>query len=216
MSDGITLIVADDHPIFLRGLCQLLERHAGLSVLEAAANGDEALLAIERLRPRVAILDVDMPRLDGLGVARAVRDRRLRSALILLTMHKDASILDAALSVGVLGFVVKDSALLEIVDAVQTVAAGRHHVSPQLSTHLVARHDRAAASARVPGVETLTDSERKVLRLLAEFKTTKEIAGVLCISPRTVDRHRANMVEKLSLSGSHALTRFAVEHRDAV
>ena len=103
--------------------------------------------------------------------------------------------------------------LLEIVESVKSVAAGRHFVSPQLTSHLVARHAHAGAAAeQTPGIEALTDTERKVLRLLAEFKTTKEIAAALAISPRTVDRHRSNMAEKLGLNGSHALTKFAVAH----
>ena len=213
MSPPITIFVADDHPIFRQGLRQLLERESGFSVVGDAGDGPSALAGIEQLRPRVAVLDIDMPGMDGLAVAGAVRERRLPTAIVCLTMHKDASFLNAALNAGVMGYVIKDDALLEIVEGVKSVAAGRHYVSPQLTSHLVARHARAgAAAARAPGIEALTDTERRVLRLLAEFKTTKEIAAALAISPRTVDRHRSNMAEKLGLNGTHALTKFAVTH----
>jgi DNA-binding NarL/FixJ family response regulator len=213
----ITLVIADDHPIFRAGLRQVLTQEPGFGVLDEASDGLAALAAIEDLRPHVAVLDVDMPGLDGLEVARAVRDRRLETAIICLTMHRDALYLEAALQAGVMGYVVKDDALVEIVDSIRTVAAGGHHVSRQLTTNLVTRHRRAVDLAqRRPEVDALTRSERQVLRLVAELKTTKEIAVALDISPRTVDRHRANMVEKLGLNGTHALTKFALEHRAAL
>ena len=213
MTGPMTIFIADDHPIFREGLRQLLEREPGFSIVGQAGDGPSALTAIEQLHPRIAVLDIDMPGMDGLAVAGAVRERRLPTAIVCLTMHKDARFLNTALNSGVMGYVIKDDALLEIVESVKSVAAGRHFVSPQLTSHLVARHAHAgAAGEQTPGIEALTDTERKVLRLLAEFKTTKEIAAALAISPRTVDRHRSNMAEKLGLNGSHALTKFAVAH----
>ena len=208
-----TIFIADDHPVFRQGLRQLLEREPGFSVVGDAGDGRSALAAIERLHPQVAVLDVDMPGMDGLAVAAAVRERRLPTAIVCLTMHKDSRILNSALNAGVMGYVIKDDAAIEIVESVKSVASGRHFVSPQLTGLLVERHAQAGAAAeRTPGIEALTETERKVLRLLAEFKTTKEIAAALAISPRTVDRHRSNMAEKLGLNGTHALTKFAVAH----
>lgn len=210
MSERITVFIADDHPIFRQGLRQILERDPSFTIVGEAADGPTALDAIERLRPRIAVLDVDMPGMDGLGVAAALDDRRLPTAVVILTMHKDARVLDTALKAGVKGYVLKDGALVEIVDGLKAVAAGRHFVSPQLTTHLVSR--RTTVQEGTPSLDLLTETERKVLRLLAGFKTTKEIASALDISPRTVDRHRSNMAEKLGLSGTHALTKFAVTH----
>jgi len=217
MTGPTTLLIADDHPIFRQGLRQVLEREPGLSVVGEAGDGSAALAAIEQLRPRVAVLDIDMPGMTGLDVASAVRERQIPTAIVCLTMHKDAHFLDAALNAGVMGYVIKDGALLEIIESVKSVAAGRHYVSPQLSSHLVGRHGHAGAmAAQTPEIQTLTEAERTVLRLLAEFKTTKEIAAALGISPRTVDRHRSNMAEKLGLNGMHALTKFAVRHISAL
>jgi DNA-binding NarL/FixJ family response regulator len=157
MSPPMTILVADDHPIFRQGLRQLLEREPGFSVVGDAGDGPSALAGIEQLRPRVAVLDIDMPGMDGLAVAGAVRERRLPTAIVCLTMHKDARFLNSALNAGVMGYVIKDDALLEIVESVKWVAAGRHYVSPQLTSHLVARHARAgAAAAQVPGIDALT------------------------------------------------------------
>ena len=132
MSEPMTIVIADDHPIFRQGLRQLLEREPIFAVVGDVGDGTSALEAIERLRPRLAVLDIDMPGMDGLAVAGAVRERRLPTAIVCLTMHKDARFLNTALNAGVMGYVLKDGALVEIVEALKSVAAGRHYVSPQL------------------------------------------------------------------------------------
>ncbi|MPZ16401.1 MAG: response regulator [Luteitalea sp.] len=213
----IRITIADDHPIFRQGLRQIIESDPMLEVVAEAGDGHAAIERIEALAPDVAILDVSMPGRDGLEVTRAVRDRRLPTAVICLTMHKDARFVNAALDAGVKGYVLKDSAAAEIVQCTKAVHAGQSYISPVLSTYLITRRQRAEALAsRTPGIEDLTATERKVLGLIAELKTTKQIASVLCVSPRTVDHHRANIAAKLELHGSHALTRFAIEHRAAL
>jgi DNA-binding NarL/FixJ family response regulator len=210
----ITVLIADDHPIFRAGLRQVIEASPGVRVVAEAGDGDEALAGIESAAPALAILDIDMPGRDGLEVARALRDRRSDTRVILLTMHKDAWFLEAALDAGVHGYVPKDSAAAEIGDAIRSVHAGQPYVSPQLSHLLINRRQRANALAvELPAIETLTPAEMKVLKLVAEIKTTKEIADALGISPRTVEHHRASISAKLDLQGSHALTRFAVKHQ---
>jgi DNA-binding NarL/FixJ family response regulator len=160
------------------------------------------------------VLDVDMPHKDGFAVAREVRELRLKVELIFLTLHKDERFFNAALDVGVKGYVLKDSATGEITHAIKAVAAGQSYVTPLLTDYLLNRSRRASELAsQLPGVKSLTEAERRVLRLVAEYKTSKEIADELFISVRTVDRHRANMITKLDLKGSHALLQFALEHR---
>jgi DNA-binding NarL/FixJ family response regulator len=212
MQRAITLVLADDHPIFRQGLRQVIEADRRLHIVAEAADGQTAIDRIEELKPDVAVLDVDMPNRDGLEVARAIRDRRLPTRVIFLTLHKDERLLNTALDAGVNGYVIKDGAVTEIVDSIKAVVAGSHYVSPALSTQLINRGRRISALAgKTPGLDRLTPVERTILGLIAEFKTSREIADILCISPRTVDHHRANMAEKLDLRGSHALTRFAVE-----
>jgi len=216
MTPVITALIADDHPIFRTGLRQIIGADAAVRIVAEAGNGDEALAAIESVRPDVAVLDIDMPGRDGLEVARALRDRRSATRVIFLTLHKDAVILNEALDAGAHGYVLKDSAATEIVVAITNVHAGGQYVSPGLSGLLINRVQRADTLAKaVPGLDALTPAEMKVLKLLAEIKTTKEIADALCISPRTVEHHRTSIAAKLELRG-HALTRFAVKHQSAL
>ena len=214
---SITVFIADDHPIFRAGLRLVIEAETGIRVVGEAADGDDALTMIESLGPNVAVLDIDMPGRDGLEVARALRDRRSATRVIFLTLHKDALFLDAALDAGVHGYVLKESAATEIAGAIRSVHAGQQYVSPVLSSLLINRSRRADALAtEMPGLDTLTPTEVKVLRLVAEIRSTKEIAEALCISPRTVEHHRTSIAAKLELRGSHALTRFAVKHQSAL
>lgn len=217
MTPVITVLIADDHPIFRTGLRQVLESDAAVRVVAEAGNGDEALAIIEALRPDVAVLDIDMPGRDGLDVARSLRDRRSPTRVIILTLHTDARFLDAALDAGVHGYVPKESAVTDIGGAIRSVHAGQQYVSPALSGLLISRSRRAEALAKeLPALEALTPTEMRVLKLVAEIRTTKEIADALCISPRTVEHHRTSIATKLELRGSHALTRFAVQHQSAL
>lgn len=216
MSNEITVLIADDHPIFRRGLREVIDAASGLRLVAAVEDGERAWELIQRDRPRVAVLDIDMPHRDGLGVARAVREARLDVAVVLLTMHRSERLFNTALDLGVDGYVLKDSAIAEIVTAIEATARGQRYVTPLLTEVLLQRH-RAGASGQDPGhplLALLTDAERRVLALVAEYKTSREIANDLFISVRTVDRHRANIVGKLDLRGAHALLQFALAHKD--
>jgi DNA-binding NarL/FixJ family response regulator len=214
MSDEIQIVIADDHAIFRRGLRSMIEPEADIVVMAEAADGEAALAAIGEFEPDIAILDVDMPGKDGFDVARAVQDKNLAVWIIFLTMHNTEALFNAALDAGAKGFVLKDGALPEIIDCIRAVAAGKSYISPQLSTHLVNRVNRAGAlMEKNPSLSDLTPAERKVLKMIANDKTSRTIADELFISIRTVDRHRANICEKLRLHGTNALVRFAVAHR---
>jgi DNA-binding NarL/FixJ family response regulator len=208
------IIIADDHPIFRRGLRAMIETEAHLNVVAEAADGDAALALICEHEPDVAVLDLDMPGQDGFAVARGVAARNLAVAIVILTMHDSEPLFNTALDLGVRGFVLKDSALPEIIDCIRAVASGRNYISPALSTYLVNRAGSGDALARTsPGIHDLTPAERNILRLIAAEKTSRQIADELHISPRTVDRHRANICDKLDLRGAHALIRFALTHK---
>jgi DNA-binding NarL/FixJ family response regulator len=207
----IRVLIADDHPVVRQGLRMILDADPALSVVGEAGDGAAALAAIESLRPDVALLDMHMPPPDGLAVARRVRELGSPVAAVFLTMNKDSASLDAALDAGVRGYVVKDGVADEIVGCVKAVAAGQAYFSPAVSGHLLLRRERTESFLRqTPSVETLTPAERRVLRLIAQAKSNKEIAETLFVSVRTVEHHRSNICGKLGLTGANALLRFAL------
>jgi DNA-binding NarL/FixJ family response regulator len=210
----IKVFIVDDHPIFRQGLRQVLESDPRLVVVGEANDGAEALTQIKTLKPQVAVLDIDLPRTDGLELARELQNLKPSIPAIILTMHKEEHLLNAAMDRGAKGYVLKDNALNEVIGAVLTVAKGDFYVTPSLSGFLVKRSQRAAALQEdQPGLAALTPMERRVLKLIAENKTSREIGKELFISPRTVDTHRNNISTKLQLRGSHKLLEFALTHR---
>ncbi len=213
MKPEISVVIADDHPVFRQGLRQVVEVESGIKVVGEAGDGAAALRMIQELRPNVAVLDINMPNMKGLDVAREVRQQGLDARIIFLTMYDDERMFNEALNVGALGYLLKDSAISDIVGGIRAVAAGHHFISPSISGYLVKRAARSAAlSERTPGLDDLTPTELRVLKLIAEYKTSKEIAAQLFISYRTVENHRTSICNKLGIHGSHALIKFALEH----
>lgn len=215
MKSRIRIVIADDHPIFRQGLRQVLDADPDMQVLAEAADGPGALEEIRRSSPDVAVLDVEMPRMSGFEVARDLGKDRAPTRLVFLTMHADPAMLDRAFAAGASGYVLKDGALSQIVGAVRAAAAGRTFVSPELSDVLVGRAfpGRAGSSPAASPIAALTDRERHILRLIAEAKTSKEIASTLGIHYRTIENHRTAISQKLGLQGSHALLKFAFDHK---
>lgn len=214
MNDLIRILIADDHPVFRQGLRQIIETDPQLKVSAEAADGEQALARLQDTPVDVAMLDLTMPLKDGFAVARAARELRLAVPLVFLTMHKDEHYLHAALDLGVRGYVLKDSAITEIVSCLKAVVAGQDYVSPALSSYLIRRSNRAASlAAAKPALEQLTPAERRVLKLIAEGQTSRTIAAELGIGIRTVEHHRNNITTKLELHGSHALIKFALQHQ---
>ena len=213
MSDPIRIVVADDHPTFRRGLRELLDLEPDFLVVAECGDGESALTAIERTRPAVALLDVDMPGKDGFAVVRALRERGLDTAVILLTMHGREDLLREAFALGVKGYVVKDGAEPDVLHAIRAIRAGQPFISSSLSASLLTAPPSGGPPLPVE-LQRLTPAEMRVLRLLADFKTSKEIAEALGISHRTVENHRTNIATKLDLEGSQALARFAAQHKE--
>ncbi|OLC37392.1 MAG: hypothetical protein AUH75_12495 [Gemmatimonadetes bacterium 13_1_40CM_4_65_7] len=213
MKAQIAVLIADDHPIFRKGLRQIIESDPSLKIVAEAEDGESALDLIRRCRPQVAVLDVDMPQKDGFVIAREVRESQLNVAVIFLTMHKDERLFNAALDLDIRGYVLKDGASSEIVSGIKAVAAGHTYVTLVLTDYLLNRRRNSAPAEQQTGLSSLTEAERRVLKLVAAYKSSKEIADELFISVRTVDRHRANIATKLDLRGSHALLQFALEHK---
>ncbi len=210
----IRIVIADDHPIFRKGLRSTIETDPKLKIVAEAENGEQALELIKAVKPEIAILDMEMPHKDGFEVMKEIQEKKLPVLVVCLTMYKDERFFNTALDRGAKGYILKDSAVNDIIAGINAVAAGQHFISPQLSTYLLNRRSKAASlKQQRPGLDNLTQTERQVLRLIAANKTSKEIADGLCISARTVEKHRANISEKLELHGSHALLNFALEHK---
>lgn len=217
MSTRIKVVIVDDHPLFRQGLRQVVEADPRFHLLGEAGDGATALQLIQERKPDIAILDVNLPKLSGLEVTRQAMALKLQTQIIILTMYKEEETFNRALDLGVRGFVLKENAAEDILTSLVTVATGEHYLSPSISSYLVRRRDRAdELAARKPGLEDLTRAERRVLKLIAEKKTSREIGAELFISPRTVEAHRANISSKLQLRGNHSLLQFALENRAAI
>ncbi len=213
----VKVLIVDDHPLFRSGLRQVVESDSSLEIVGEAGDGELAVKLIQEIKPDIAILDVNLPGLNGLEIAKKLQGKRLTTRIIILTMHKDEETCNRALDIGAKGFVLKENAVEEILKAIAAVAAGEHYLSSSISGYLVRRRNRAEMlTDQKPGLDDLTKAERRILKLIAEKKTSREIAAELFISPRTVEAHRANICTKLSLSGSHSLLQFALENRSAL
>ncbi|MGV3772599.1 MAG: response regulator [Verrucomicrobiales bacterium] len=214
MSRAIKVIIADDHPIFRHGLQHLIGQDHDIQIISDAADGKTALNRIRELKPAIAVLDVDMPQMDGLEVTRQLKKENLDTKVIVLTGYKDQEVFNTAMDAGVFGYVLKESAVEDIVEAVQAVASGNYFISPAISAFLVNRRNTIDKFRKEnPALDYLTKSEIRILRLIADNKTSKEIASDLGISPRTVENHRANICNKLNLHGIHSLVKFAFDNK---
>ena len=212
--ENITIIIADDHPIVRKGLRETIEEESNFLVLAEVSNGQEAIEAIEKFSPAVTILDVDMPIMNGFDVAREIKSRKLPTEIIFLTMHRDEDLFNEAIDLGAKGFVLKDSAMTDIIECIKTVAGSEHYTSHALTKFLINRSRRAIElTEQKPTINDLTPTEHRVLKLIAENLTSKEIGEQLFISPRTVQKHRENICQKLDLHGSHSLFKFAVQNK---
>jgi DNA-binding NarL/FixJ family response regulator len=216
VDDEIRILVADDHPIVRKGLRFSIEEDPGLKLVGEAADGQAALDLIRKLRPQIAVLDIDMPKLDGLAVAREMARQKLDTKIIFLTFHADEDLFRSAMELGSRGYILKDSASQEIVAGVRAVASGRPYISSAITEKLL--HPRKPPMAQDGITANLTPTERRIMRLIADGKTSKEIGAELSIHYRTVENHRTNICRKLNLDGegANALLRFALQHKSSL
>jgi DNA-binding NarL/FixJ family response regulator len=199
------VLIADDHPLLRQGLRALLEKE-GFEVVGVAADGHEAVALAAQLMPDVAVLDIAMPGLNGLDAAREIQREHLAKAIVLLTMHTEDHYVLEALRAGVKGYVLKTQAPQAVADAIRQAFRGGVYLSPGISRILV----DAYVSKREPADEVLSRRERQVLQLVAEGKTTKEIAQILDVSVKTADSHRGRLMKKLDIHETAGLVRYAI------
>lgn len=211
MSHPIKIILADDHPLVRQGLRQVIEREPDLFIAAECGDGEIALAEIEKHQPDFVILDVDMPRANGFDVLRRLRERKTEVKVILLTVHDEVEFFDEALRLGAQSYILKECAIEEVINAVRAVIAGQNYVSRRLNQHFFRRAARGESKS---GLANLTPTERQILKLIAEYKTNKEIGDALYISPLTVKTHRRNINLKLEIEGSNALMKYALENKN--
>jgi DNA-binding NarL/FixJ family response regulator len=210
----LRILIADDHPLFRQGLRQTIEAESGFQVVGEVGDGQMALQSIRNLQPHLCILDISMPGLDGLAVVRQMRTQWLKAQVIILTMYKEEDLFNAAMDLDVKGYVLKESAVNDIIDAVKTIMAGHRYISPTLADFLFTRRGNSETlRAAKPGLARLTPAECRILKRIAEDRTSKEIAEELSLSPRTIENHRTNICAKLGVHGIHGLVKFAYENK---
>jgi DNA-binding NarL/FixJ family response regulator len=214
MPKELRILIVDDHPVFRRGLRDVIAENAQCKIVGEAADGEAALALLAETRPRIAIVDIDMPRLNGLEMMRVLRKTEAPPLVIFLTMYRDEQMFNAAMDLGVKAYVLKENAAADILTALKKVAEGDTFISASLSEMRQRRTDRVQELLlSKPQIDELTPAERHILKLIAEDRTSKEIADLLKISAKTVENHRLNICHKLNLHGSHSLLKFAFDHK---
>jgi two-component system, NarL family, response regulator NreC len=205
------VLIADDHGVVRRGLRALLEKTGEVSVIGEAADGREAVRLAGELLPQIVIMDIAMPLLNGIDAASLIIGKDPGIKVIILSMHSDESYILRALSAGVKGYLLKDSAEQDILPAVRTVAEGRPYFSPVIAAMLLDEYLQTMRKHKVKdSYDLLSDREKEVLQLLAEGKSNKEVAAVLNLSPYTVESHRTNLMQKLNLHNTAEIVLYAV------
>jgi len=203
----------DDHPLLRRGVRDAIAENPQFDIVGEASDGQQAMRLVTSLKPQVAILDIDMPCLNGLEMLRALRQLPFPVQAIILTMFKEEDMFNAALDLGAIAYVVKENAANDLLAALENVTRGQSFFSSVLWEAGQRRSHRVQQLLlSKPQLETLTTSERRILKLVGQDYTSKEIANSLILSVRTVDNHRQNICHKLNLHGTHSLLKFAFDH----
>lgn len=211
MTRSIEILLVDDHAIVRQGLRALLDAEPNFHVVDEAGNGLEALDKIKKYKPDVAVIDLMMPNLNGLEVARQLNKLTLRTKIIILSMYDDEGFVLEALSNGAAGYVLKDSDSSDLIHAVREVMSGRRYLSSPLSDRAISAYQQFAKVGTFDKYDTLTTREREVLQLTVEGMTHSEIAAKLGMSTRTAETHRANLMNKLEIHSKADLIRYAIK-----
>lgn len=210
---SITVFLADDHAVVRDGLQLLLDAERDIEVVGAAANGRDAVRRVSELCPDVAVLDIVMPDLGGIEAARQIREVCPSTQVVILSMHTSDEYVLRALRVGARGYLLKESAGEEVIEAVRAVHAGRRYLSEGIADRLIDGYlDLYGESQAEGALATLSPRELEVLQLVVEGKTSPEIARILTLSPKTVDTYRSRLMHKLGIGDVPSLVKFAIKH----
>lgn len=208
---SVTILLVDDHQVVRQGLRALLEAEPDFQIVGEAGDGLTAIQHVERFKPAVIVVDLMMPGINGLEVTRQVSQRFPDTRIVVLSMHSNEAYVLEALRNGASCYVLKETGITDLVQAVREALAGRRYLSPPLSARAIDSYVQKAEAAALDPYETLTTREREVLHLAAQGLTNAEVASRLSISPRTAETHRANVMHKLELNSQIDLIRFALK-----
>ena len=206
----IRIILAEDHSLVRAGLKALLERAGDIQVVGEASNGQETIDRLQELKPDVLVMDIMMPRLNGIQAAEHIRDLKIQVHILIISMYTDKGLVHQALQSGVKGYVLKTSVSEELLLAIRTVARGETYLSSEISSIVVANTRRPRENKNP--LDILSPREKEIMQLIAEEHTSAEIAKILFISEKTVEKHRANLMEKLNVHNLVGLVRLAVKY----
>ncbi|HEY5617629.1 MAG TPA: response regulator transcription factor [Vicinamibacterales bacterium] len=207
----LRILLADDHTVVRQGLRKVLEESPDWEVVAEAGDGREAVRKAEELKPDVAIIDIAMPLLNGIEATRQIVKRSPSTRILVLTMHSDEAYVNQILQAGATGYLLKDSADVDLIQAVSAVSKGRSFFSPAIARVMLDDYTRQLADRGITDrYESLSEREREIFQLVAEGKANKEIAAILSISPSTVETHRARIMEKLDLHSAAEIVLYAV------
>jgi DNA-binding NarL/FixJ family response regulator len=210
MKDKITIIVADDHRIFRKGLKSLLSEKDYIQVMGEADDGDQAFEMTRKYKPKIVIMDIGMPKMDGIEATRQIRERLPETEVIILSMHAKKAYIDQVLQAGAKGYVLKDSDEENLIAAINTVYNGGFYLDSPIADQVLSDYFGGAAKRELKDqADPLSEREKEVLKLLAEGHSNQEVADVLCISRKTVENHRAHIVRKTGVQGQVGLTKYA-------
>jgi DNA-binding NarL/FixJ family response regulator len=209
-------MVVDDHDIVRYGICSVLKSSPDIEVVGEASNGVQAVDQFNDLRPDVVLLDISMPEMNGIETTRTIVKNHSNARVLILTMHLNEEYLNQVLSAGASGYILKNTEIGELLNAIRTVAQGKQIFSTPISTLMTEKYVRSAQfnlDSKDHDAPGLTKRETEILQKIADGKTSQEIAEILFISPRTVDTHRANLIQKLGVKNSAGLVRYAIENQ---
>jgi DNA-binding NarL/FixJ family response regulator len=212
MNPKYRIVIAEDHTILREGLKSLLSSNPEFEIVGEAEDGRGAIRCVEKLKPNLVLTDLSMPRMNGMDAIREIKRKSPETKILVLTVHKTEEYILATLQAGADGYLLKDSTHAELLMAVKHVLGGKRYISPGISDKVLEGYLEGKKAIKLrTSWETLTRREREILKLIAEGYKNKEIADDLCISVKTVEKHRANLMEKLNLHNVQALTTFAIE-----
>jgi len=205
------IVIAEDHTILREGLRALLSAKPDYEIVGEAEDGNAAIHCVEKLKPNLVLMDLSMPRMNGMDAIKEIKKLSPETKVLVLTVHKTDEYIMATFQAGADGYVLKDSTHAELELAIQNVLSGKYFISPGISEKLIGGYLQGKKTLKITTPwETLTQRERGILKLIAEGYKNKEIADYLCISVKTVEKHRANLMQKLDLHNISDLTAFAI------